>query len=203
MDLGPLNYIQKFGLAAAVRQLVDLFPKGIIWNIPSTPDTLWGALLASFADERVRTEEDVTSLLIEAIPGLSTELLSDWERILGLPDETYPENPTIEQRRLLVHNKYVTKYVEMSISFYEQLALDFGAVVTIDDAAAGGEPFRVDQSRVDRTPALGIDGARLNSTHLTNTWIATISGTATNKDIIHKLFLKYKPAHTLLIWVET
>jgi uncharacterized protein YmfQ (DUF2313 family) len=204
MDLNPLNYIKKYGAVSVVRQMVDLMPKGAIWNIPYTPSSLWGALLYAFADEVAIWETDMTNLLIEAVPGLSTKLISDWERVLGLPDETYPENPTLEQRRALVHAKYTAKYSGLSIQFYLDLAETFGVTtLIINEEPGGGEPFRVDKNRVDRTPAEDINGARLNSLYLLNTWTATISSAEVNKDILHGLFLKYKPAHTTLIWIET
>lgn len=167
----------------------------------STEGRTWSKLLYCFAEEMTNWENNLLQLLIELVPGLSTWLLPDWERNLGLPDECSPLAPTIAQRQVIAHAKYTVKYSGQSIQFYMDLAAKYDSIITID-SNPGGIPFRVDQSRVDTTPPDGINGSRLNSLGILHTWKVSIDSADPNKDILHCLFYKFKPAHTTLIWAE-
>ena len=93
-------------------------------------DTVWGSgtegndafadLLMAFALELDRLDDKLVSLQNEAIPGLSSELLTDWEGVAGLPDECTPLAPTEDERRERVHihitqNKGDTSLIEIKI----------------------------------------------------------------------------------------
>ena len=151
-------------------------------------------LLYAFADEAAAMETNLLALPVESVPGLADWLLTDWERVLGLPDASAPPPSTPAERREVAHAKYTAKYDGMSAAFYIALAAEYGSTIAITESAAG-EPFRVDISRVDQ----GRTATALNSP---NYWQIEISATDPNKDRLIVLFQRYKPAHTILLIKE-
>lgn len=164
-------------------------------------EKVFGKILFAFAHEYYNFLERVNALLRERIPGLSRELLPEWEKDLGLPDECTKNTGSIEQRAKVAHAKYTAKYDGMSKQFFIDYALNMGSVVKVYNLT-GGIPFRVDNARVDRVPGQGIDGARLWSYGATFKWVTEIQKDDPNKDYLHCRFLQMKPAHTELIWIE-
>jgi uncharacterized protein YmfQ (DUF2313 family) len=71
-------------------------------------------------------------ILSEADPRTTYHLLSDWERVLGLPDTCAGQQSTIELRRAAVVSK-VTMKGGQSRAFFIALAAKLGFVVTIDE----------------------------------------------------------------------
>lgn len=165
-------------------------------------EKIFGKILYAFGHELFNFKERVNALINEAIPGLSRELLPEWERDLGLPDECSLQVSTFEERARVVHTKYTTKYSGLSKSFFLDYALNMGSIIKVYDLVGSGQPFRVNKSRVDRTPTDGIAGARLWSAGATFKWIVEIKKSDPNKNYLHCRFLQMNPAHMVLIWVE-
>jgi len=157
-----------------------------------------GKLLRAFAQEMSELENNLLRLLTEMIPGLSDWLLDRWESVLNI----FPSG-SADNRRQAVQNKFTLKFENMSEQFYIGLAAGYGATITINAVPGGGGPFRVDENRVDRTPELGVDGARLNSNFgIRSYWEVKIPTSAQNKNLVVQELLKYKPLHTILIITE-
>ena len=112
--------------------LVNLLPKGKLWEPKEQP--VFKALLDAFADEFCRVEQRAIDLLFEADPRQTTqaELLPDWQRLLGLPDECTPEVQTIDEKQQQITQKY-TNVGGLSKSFYEELTLNLGFVVIVEN----------------------------------------------------------------------
>lgn len=124
--------------------------------------TKWlGKLLMVFAIELEKLEQRITDVRREAIPGLSRELLPEWERDLGLPDQCSPLASTIEERAQIAHAKYTGNYYGQSKQFLIDYAEKLGATITVYEYTGAGSVFRVDVNRVDSTEPYGIDGSRL------------------------------------------
>lgn len=66
-------------------QLQALLPQGAAW--PRGADANLTRTLKALADELARLDERVDVLLAEGDPRQASELLQDWERMLGLPDD--------------------------------------------------------------------------------------------------------------------
>lgn len=107
--------------------LENVFPKGRLWTFKEQP--VLRGLLESFAVELCRVDQRVLDALREADPRLTDELLEDWERMLGLPDECSPEVQTPEERRNQVVQKY-TNVGGLSEEFYEFVAAQLGFPTT-------------------------------------------------------------------------
>lgn len=103
--------------------LENLLPKGRLWQPKEQPT--FSKFLGSTAVEPCRVEDRVSDLLREADPRITDELLDDWERLLGLPDECSPGMQTPDQRRAQVTEKY-TNVGGLSKEFYEFTAAQLG-----------------------------------------------------------------------------
>jgi uncharacterized protein YmfQ (DUF2313 family) len=162
----------------------------------------WSKLLNAIAAELSLFDNSVLNLIKESVPGLSLDLLTDWERMLGLPDVCSKLATTVPERQAVAHAKYTTRYSGLSAEFFERYAESIGSTIKVIESFGGGEPFRVDFARVDRTTENGVDGARLWSMGIYHEWAIEISSTDPNKAFLQCYFDKIKPAHTLLYWME-
>jgi uncharacterized protein YmfQ (DUF2313 family) len=74
--------------SAYLSQLIGLLPPGDA--LAREPGSVLERLLSVPAAELARVDGRVEALLLESDPARTTEMLADWERALGLPDECYP-----------------------------------------------------------------------------------------------------------------
>jgi len=115
-----------------------LLPMGRSWENVKEHD-----LFKGMAVEFCRVEDRGIDLLNEFGPLTSTELLGDWEKLLGLPDECTPENQTVGERRIQVNQKLGT-LGGINAKFFVDLAATLGFTITIENPV----PFRVGKQRV-------------------------------------------------------
>lgn len=99
-------------------QLLDLLPPGAVW--PRDLDTGLAKLLLAKADEFARVDGRADQLIEEADPRTTSEMLSDWERVVGLPDECMDLAPTPDERRQRLHQKLAWQGGQ-SVSFFINL----------------------------------------------------------------------------------
>lgn len=119
-----------------LQQLQNLLPKGPAW--PCAPNNLITLILDFFAEEFCRVDLRIDDLLNEADPRVTYELLSDWERVAGLPDPCVTIDQSIEQRRISLTSK-LTMQGGQSRQYFIDLAASMGyANATIDEY----EPFQ-------------------------------------------------------------
>lgn len=78
-------------------QLADLLPMGAAW--PREPGSALASVIAGLAAEFARVDTRGDSLLDEADPRVCYELLTEWERTAGLPDECTVAGGSIAARR--------------------------------------------------------------------------------------------------------
>lgn len=113
-------------LAASYRNmLANLMPRGRAWNrnIGSTMMALFDAIAQEFA----RFDQRSANLMNEADPSTALELLVDWERNAGLPDNCLPTDGTITERRRRMVRKLTSiggQNKEFFIALAAQLGLD-------------------------------------------------------------------------------
>ncbi|AXK39612.1 YmfQ family protein [Crenobacter cavernae] len=79
------------------RQLADLLPVGAAW--PREPDSALARLLAGLAIEFALIDARGDELLAESDPRTTYEMLADWERVAGLPDECTVPGGSMAARR--------------------------------------------------------------------------------------------------------
>lgn len=162
-----------------------------------------GKILMAFAIELERLEQRVSVLIKEAVPGLSRELLSEWETDLGLPDQCSPLATTIEERAQVAHAKYTGNYFGQSTQFFIVYAESLGATIRVKEYTGIGSAFRVNVNRVDRTPGIGtpterVFGSRLWSIGSKFKWIVYIDSVSGDVSIeqIKCRIRQLAPAHT-------
>jgi len=115
-----------------LQQLLALLPKGPAW--PREGDTILYAQLSNFADELARVNARVIDLVNEADPRTTYELLTDWERVAGLPDPCVDSDTlTIEQRQIALTTK-ITLRGDQSRRYFIEMAAGMGYPgATIDE----------------------------------------------------------------------
>lgn len=120
--------------------LMSLLPRGRAW--PKEPDSDMYQSLSFIGQTFVRQNERAATLISDAFPAGTTELLPEWEAMLGLPDPCAGPAPTIQARRSQVVARFANDGGQ-SIGFLESFALNLGYVISITNHA----PFRCGQSR--------------------------------------------------------
>lgn len=77
--------------------MADLRPSGAVW--PRDPASVQMLTLRGLATEYARLHGRDCDLLEESYPGTATETITDWERVLGLPDPCTGTLGTLQERR--------------------------------------------------------------------------------------------------------
>jgi len=129
------------------RIVRSLFPRGWAWQLIHDSSSNIRKLSDSLAVEPCRVEDRALQFIDEVFPDTTSELLPDWERLLGLPDdcESSPESLTEQQRRDRVI-QVLTTIGGQNKAFYQKLASNFGIdidLITVEDQP----PFRAGQGR--------------------------------------------------------
>lgn len=191
--------------------LKRLFPEGWAWN--HSENTPFDLLIKSMAVEPCRFEERAYEFIEEMDPRQTFELLEDWERLLGLPDECSrddPDNPIglSERRNRIV--QALTANGGQSREFYLYLIETLGYDIEADNIEiVEFQAFRAGISRV---------GDRLTNTDAwAYTWQVFAPAAITRcfrvgkstvgerlklleNEELECLLTKFKPAHTKVIF---
>lgn len=141
-------------------------------------------LMARIAVEFARVDERGADLLAEGVPSTTSELLDEWERALGLPEECFTPTTDDERRSAIVARIVGTG--GHSLADYTALAatLGYGAPTFTTYA-----PFRVG-SHV---------GDRLTNGPWRSTAMVTLDDRPLN-DLIECAFINQKMAHETLLF---
>lgn len=133
--------------AAYAEQLGQLLPPGAAWS--RDPSSILGRLLAALAREFARVDGRAARLIDEASPLTALELLTDWERVAGLPDECLPALGGVRERQIAAGRK-IAGLGGQSIAYMRDLAARLAIEVEIDEfgpfvaGSAAGDEVRDD-----------------------------------------------------------
>lgn len=193
------------------RLIRALFPRGLAWFRKDETDSNLRKLLDSLGAEACRIEEAGFKLIEDVDPRTTVDLLTDWERLLALPDEceSSPENLTIQQRRERIVQVLTTDGGQ-NAQFYVDLAANFGVTIAVEDIN-DQLPFRVGRSRVgDRltngpwkyvfvvnAPFENATRFRVGQSRVGDRLLDV------NNPTLNCLIQKHKPAHTIAILTFT
>lgn len=123
------------------RLLIKLLPPGQAFQ--RDPGTQMEQLMLGCAVEFTRLEGRADQLAIEVVPSTTNELLSDWERVAGLPDRCSGElEETLQGRR----NALVAKLAStggQSKAYFISVAKALGYTITVSEF----RPFRAGMSQ--------------------------------------------------------
>lgn len=189
--------------AAYLAQLQALLPPGDAW--PRQTNTTLTRLLSAIADELARVDARGDQLFGEAIPAATLELLSDWERIAGLPDACSTElATTIAERRQDVVS-VLTRQGGSSRAWFIAFAARLGYEVEIDefrpfvaglsccgDQLLGGHSVR-------HTWRVRVIGARYTAFRTGASQCGDLLGKITRAEDMECRMKRLKQAHTHLI----
>ncbi|WP_370236650.1 YmfQ family protein [Brevundimonas sp.] len=109
-------------------QLQQLLPTGPAWT--RDPDSVLTQVLASLAAEFARLDARAEQLLDELHPRTTLEMMTDWERVLGLPDACTPVLGTLAERRAAIIQKLASMGGQTP-AFYIALAANLGFEIEI------------------------------------------------------------------------
>lgn len=113
-----------------LQMLMNLLPRGWAWS--RSPDGILYKLMHAFSTEIGLIDERNDDLGIEKDTRLTTELLPDHEKDLGLPDACTILAETIAERRQIANSKLVTD-TGLDKQTYIDIAEDLGYTITIDE----------------------------------------------------------------------
>lgn len=137
---------------AYIDLLRKLLPKGRAWDRVKEDDI---GLLEAVATEYCRVDERGADLLNELDPRTATEMLSDWETLLALPDECTPAAVGLIERRDQARQK-LSALGGISKSYYENIAQNLGFDAIISDY----QSFRAGRGRCGDPLATPFDADR-------------------------------------------
>ncbi len=125
ISAGEIDCVDEVSLA----RLQDLMPPGVAWNRDA--GTNLTDLLRALAYAFSRVKKRGLDLLEEVDPRTTAEMLGDWERVFGLPDEC--EQPeTVAGRRAALLGK-MRGFGDPTIANITALALALGYVIIIHE----------------------------------------------------------------------
>lgn len=185
-NLQDIKPVKVRTLADYTEFLFRFLPVGRLWDVFNET---FNDLFEAFAEEFNRNDQRNIDLQKEAIPGLATETLEQWEFDVLLPDELPDETVTISERQARICTKLFNTPNNPTAQFFENFALDRGVVIAISFAAGA---FRVGINRV---------GDRLQGTYNNFIWVVDyVSGPETEYIALEATFRRLAPAWQTLIF---
>jgi len=186
-----------------LRLLQSLLPWGKAW--PREDEAVLTQTLLGEAGELSRVDGRVGNILLERDTRNTSELLSDHEEDLGLPDDCSEEGETITERRRMAHLKYIASGQQHK-EYFINLAAALGYEITITEF----RPF---------WSGIGVSGDPCGDQEVLFYWLITIdvtgmtwvyfrSGASVSGDPLIRIpsvggieciMRKYKPGHTTLL----
>lgn len=123
-----------------LHHLQALLPWGAAW--PRVAGATLNRFLDAVAEELARIDGRALQLSVEANPRTTLELLADWERVAGLPDNCSGTlRDTVQGRRQVLVSKLISLGGQ-SRSYFEGIAAEMGYSVVIEEYS----PFRAGRS---------------------------------------------------------
>lgn len=153
-----------FSVIERYKSLVKgLFPRGWAWNQSTEGD--FDGLVEGIATEAAELEERGNQFLVEMDPNQTFEMLLNWERLLGIPDECTPAsyNPSLFERRQRVLQKLTTGGGQ-SKEFFQLIIQQLGYDTSILDVV-NFKDFRAGEGKAGErisnstTPGGGVNAA--------------------------------------------
>lgn len=187
-------------LSEYVAMLQNLLPRGLAW--PREGASKMRAFLESLAVEFSRVDTRVEDMLREAYPLTASELLTDWERVTGLPEACEGLAETTQRRREAVDRK-LSSLGGQSPGYYIGGAARLGYEITITEFS----PFVAGDDAGD--PVYGDDWAyawQVNAPEESVSYFAAGEGSAGDplaswgNQLLECVISRLKPAHTIVIF---
>ena len=129
-----------FSAADLFGVLQKLLPRGRVW--PRDAGAVQTQALATLTPAYARLLARDNTLVRDAFPATTVELLPEWEATLGLPDPCAGEDPTVEIRQAHVKARFVYSGGQ-SVPYFVGYAAALGYPITVTEFAPMrfGQPF--------------------------------------------------------------
>ena len=136
------------GTSAYSEHLAALLPRGRAWTRAANSTLL--ALLRTFAAGMAALDLKALQTRIEILPSHTTDLIVEWERAVGLPDECSSVAADLPTRRAAVIERLVAR-PNLSRQTFIDLARSFGLTIRVEE---------FDQARAQAIPGIDTSGGR-------------------------------------------
>ena len=156
--------VQSVNRDAYREQIHALLPAGRAW--PEEADTTLDALVRAMAAQVAEVDRSAANLLTEILPNTTFNLLPEWERVLGLPDDCSDLGSDVTTRRASVLALLVTQPT-FHPDDYAEIAERYGVTITVDD---------LNQTRAEAVPGLDTGNGRWRFV-----WFIDIPASADNR----------------------
>jgi uncharacterized protein YmfQ (DUF2313 family) len=182
-------------------QLLKLQPLGFAWSTEKKSN--WVKLLSALAEELGRVDARSQNLVDEIIPHTTSEAITDWERVAGIPDLCLQLRATLAIRRADLVAKLSARG-GASPQYFIDVAASLGYTITITEFDA----FRVGRD-VTGSPLNGEGWEynwRVNSALNTVTYFRASQNSAGDRlaewgnERLECIITARKPAHTVLFF---
>lgn len=196
--------------------LKGLLPQGWAWRRIRERDTTGHKLLSGLAVELCRVEEEGLKIFDEVICSSTFDLIEEWERLLGIPDECTPEDydPSLFERRTRICQKLTTKGGQNK-DFYLLIAEQLGYDISLLDV----QDFRPFQAGISSAGDALTNGT-VADPGWAYTWAIVLPATTVRpfragqgsagdrlrlftNDELECVVRKFKPAHTIVQFIFT
>jgi uncharacterized protein YmfQ (DUF2313 family) len=187
------------GRTLYAAQAMALLPPGPAW--PREGNTVLFKLVYALAQSFRRAHERFCALMREATPVTATELLGDWERVLGLPDACAPAAGGLAERRARVLQR-LAAVGGQSRAYFIEVARALGFDILIEEF----RPFQIGTGRAG-DPIDGIAWRfawRVFAPEVTPRIFHVGAGASGDRlsdfgnEILECVLNRLKPAHTIL-----
>lgn len=181
--------------------LENLLPTGLAW--PRQSGTNMENFLTALSTELNRIDLRVQDMIRESYPLTSSELLSDWERVTGLPEECEGLADTVQKRREAVDQKLST-IGSQSPGYYIDIAARLGYDISITEFL----PFRAGAGEAG-APLYGEDWIfawQVNAPEESVRFFRAGEGGAGEalaswgNELLECVISRLKPAHTIVLF---
>ena len=184
-----------------LAQLQALLPKGPAW--PRDRGSLLTKLLSAFSEEYASLDARIEVLINESDPRTTVELLTDWERVCGLPDGCTGPLSTISERRDAVVSRLTTEGGQ-SAAYYIAVAAKIGYTITITEEkvhtcmSGCSDPINSHEWRF----VWNVNAVEANSVRFFNVNDGVDSALASwGNGLLECTISRLKPAHTLVRFI--
>jgi uncharacterized protein YmfQ (DUF2313 family) len=203
LPLGMIWVAEKFVTTQVIQDVID----GDTWQDTFTSEdevrdaitsqgeaSLFDNLLSCFASELERLEADAWRLVNSTDPGVATDLLDDWERVMGLPEGCLATSTlTLDERQRNAHAKLFDAYKTTTETFYEEYSASLGFDVTVNSSLAS--------ARVMGVSRMG-DDDRMGGSSAYSLLEITVNAGDSDIAILQCALNAVKQAHVVIIWID-
>ncbi len=199
------SLFEKHTKTEQAQSLANYLPGGQFFIAKNVQDTNFRRLLQGFSTELQRNEEILIDTSVEHDIECTTQLIGEWEKSLGIPDDCYPGTGDIEERRTHVIAKLALMNVATREDF-EFLAAFLGFTVTIESAREAfglGLPSPLPFSLLSNVAARFTWVVRGENIAIVGLPLNLPFELRKSETLLQCVFNKLKPANTLILFLNT